>query len=128
MDYQDYIARYNSSDEKAKARFFTEDAVMESSIAKASGREEILAQIARAHKSVREELRPRVVIQQGDYVMAELDAAFIAQEDDPHNFFHPFKEGESKAWRFFGVYQLREGKISHLRPAFWPTGWEIPPF
>ncbi|TVY79148.1 hypothetical protein Focb16_v008196 [Fusarium oxysporum f. sp. cubense] len=128
MNYDDYIASYNSPDENAKAVFFTEDVIVESPVAKFHSRQELLDSLAAAHKFAKEELRPINVVRQGDFIMAELDAAFSAFEDDPNNFFHPFKKGECRAWRFFAVYKLRNDKISELRLAFWPGGWEIPAF
>lgn len=76
---------------------------------------------ATAHAKVKEELRPRLVVQQGDVIMAEVDACFVANEDTHESGFYDFKKGEAVSFRFFGVYELRDGRIAKMRLSYWPS-------
>ncbi|GKT63959.1 hypothetical protein ColTof4_04493 [Colletotrichum tofieldiae] len=128
MQYSDYLAAYNSPEEGAEAAFFTEDLILKSPTATLQGRDKVMALLAEAHRRVKEELRPLHVLQEGNTIMSELDAAFVAHDDDPDNFFYHFKKGEARAWRFFCLYKLRDDKICEMHLAFWPDGWEIHAF
>ena len=72
------------------------------------------------HTGIREKLIPRLVVQEGDVMMAELDVEFTATADRPDFRFAPLKEGESVQVRFFAVYELRGAQISRLALAWWP--------
>lgn len=131
MRYQDYIDAFNSAaDESAKARFFTDDVILQAPHAQLQGRDAVLAMIAAGHAKVREELRPRVVVQNDDdgIIMAELDACFIAKEDTLGSPFYEFKKGESLAFRFFAMYKLRDDRICEFHLSFWPKPTPIEPF
>ncbi|KAH7065267.1 hypothetical protein B0J12DRAFT_29793 [Macrophomina phaseolina] len=129
MRYQDYIDAFNNNaDSNAKAAFFTEDVILEAPYAHLQGRDAVLAMFAAAHQKVKEELRPRAVVQTGEYIMAEVDACFVAREDTPGSPFYEFKKGDSLAFRFFGVYKLREGRICEFHLSFWPKPTPIEPF
>ncbi|EOD47029.1 hypothetical protein UCRNP2_6238 [Neofusicoccum parvum UCRNP2] len=129
MKYQDYIDAFNNNaDESAKAAFFTDDVILQAPYAHLQGRDAVLAMFAAAHSKVKEELRPRLVVQDGDIIMAEVDAAFVAKEDTPGSPFYEFKKGKAVAFRFFGVYKLREDRICEFHLSYWPTPTPIEPF
>ncbi|KAK0653911.1 hypothetical protein DIS24_g5635 [Lasiodiplodia hormozganensis] len=133
MRYQDYIDAFNhNADQDAKAQFFTEDATLEAPYLPTGilhGRTAIMAMFAAAHAKVKEELRPRLVVQQGDdVIMAEVDACFVANEDTHESGFYDFKKGEAVSFRFFGVYELRDGRISKMRLSYWPNPSRIEAF
>lgn len=129
MRYEDYIAAFNNPTDLAdKARFFTEDVILEAPYAHLQGRDAVLAMFDAAHSKVKEELRPRLVVRNDDVIMAEVDACFVAKEDTPGSPFYEFKKGDSLAFRFFGVYKLRGDRICEFRLSFWPAPTPIEPF
>ncbi|KAH7042251.1 hypothetical protein B0J12DRAFT_702427 [Macrophomina phaseolina] len=130
--YTNYLAAYNAQQTSpdAKARFYTEDAILYTPESTINGRDAIMEFFKEGHKMVKEELRPRAVLEDDSHIFCELDAAFVALEDTPPNFV--FKDGlakgESVSHRSCASYTLRGGKIATITLFVWQNGTPIEPF
>ena len=121
FDLDKYIEAFNSDDEENVVReYYTEDTVVEGPDHVKRGRDEWVALLKAMHVGIKEQLTPRLVVQQDDALMAEVDATFTATTDRPDFIYGPLKEGESVTVRFFASYTLRDALITRLALAWWP--------
>ena len=121
MRFDDYMAAFNRYDDAALLRdFWTEDCVMQSGGRVMRGHKEMLEFLNRAHDGILETMRPKVVMQDGDLIYAEIDMDFTATRDKPDYVFGPLKQGEFHTVKFFVQYQTRDGKVAHLKAMTWP--------
>jgi len=121
FDLDKYIDDFNSYDEEIVVReYYAEDSVVEGPDHVKRGRNEWIALLKAMHVGIKEELTPRLVVQQDDILMAEVDATFTATADRPDFIYGPLKEGESVTVRFFASYTLRDALITRLALAWWP--------
>lgn len=122
MNYQKYVDLFNSgNDETLVKTYFTEDTTFTGGSRSFRGAHELLKFLNWAHDGIREILRPQVVVQNEDNILAEIDIDFHALVDKPDFQFKPLKEGEMTTVKFFVVYYLRDGKVCHLKAATWPV-------
>jgi len=122
MNYQNYVGLFNSGNDEALVKtYFTEDTVFSGGSRAFYGAEELLKFLRWAHDGIREILRPQVVAQNDDHILAEIDIDFHALVDKPDFQFKPLKKGEMTTVKFFVVYYLRGGKVCHLKAATWPV-------
>jgi hypothetical protein len=122
MNYQKYVDLFNSgNDEVLVKTFFTEDTVFSGGSRALHGADELLKFLHGAHDGIREILRPQVVAQNDDCILAEIDIDFHALVDKPDFQFKPLKKGEMTTVKFFVVYYLRAGKVCQLKAATWPV-------
>lgn len=129
MHFADYVEAYNLNDESAKGQFFTDDIVIKGAHGSFQGKEAVLAFFSDGHREAKERLSPRVVVEQGEHIMAEFDAEFVAKQDvAADSMLGELKGGEAAKLRFFGVYKLRDGLICEMRLAIWPHPEKIGPF
>jgi hypothetical protein len=123
MNYQDYVDLFNSGNDEALVKtYFTEDTVFSGGSRAFHGAGELLKFLHWAHDGIREILRPQVVAQTENNILAEIDIDFHALVDKPDFQFKPLKKGEMTTVKFFVVYYLRDGKVCHLKAATWPVG------
>jgi uncharacterized protein with ACT and thioredoxin-like domain len=123
--YACYVDLFNQGDEEALFdKFYTEDAVMQTSDRYLKGRE-LVEFLKEAHDGVREILRPQIVVTDGDHLMAEVDIDFIAEADRPLFPIQPLKQGEKITVKFFCVYTCQGDRISYLKTSRWPVGWGL---
>jgi ketosteroid isomerase-like protein len=121
MRFSDYMAAFNRYDDAALIRdFWTEDCVMQSGPRLMRGHKEMLEFLNWAHDGILETMRPKVVMEQGDLIFAEIDMDFTATRDLPDYTFGPLKTGESHTVKFFVQYTCRDGKVAHLKAMTWP--------
>jgi hypothetical protein len=81
MNYQKYVDLFNSgNDEVLVKTFFTEDTVFSGGSRALHGADELLKFLHGAHDGIREILRPQVVAQNDDCILAEIDIDFHAPE------------------------------------------------
>ncbi|EKG18825.1 hypothetical protein MPH_03841 [Macrophomina phaseolina MS6] len=129
MHFSDYVEAYNTNDKDAKGHYFTDDITVEGAHGSLEGKEAVLAFFADAHSEAKERLRPLVVVEQGEHIMAEFDAEFVAKKDIlADSMLGELTEGEAAKLRFFAVYKLRDGLICEMRLAIWPQPERIEPF
>jgi hypothetical protein len=122
MDYQKYVELFNSGDDEALVKtFFTEDTIFSGGSRAFHGATELLKFLRGAHDGIREILRPQVVAQNADHILAEIDIDFHALVHKPDFQFKPLKKGEMTTVKFFVVYYLRDGKVCHLKASTWPV-------
>ena len=122
MNYQNYVDLFNSGNDEALVKtYFTEDAIFSGGSRAFQGAEELLKFLHWAHDGIREILRPQVVAQDDDHILAEIDIDFHALMDKPDFQFKPLQKGEMTTVKFFVVYYLRNGKVYHLKASTWPV-------
>ena len=122
FDLDRYFEAFNSGDEDAVVQaYFTEDVIVEGPDRTMHGRAEWAGMLKFMHDGIHEELRPVLVVREGDNLMAEVDAVFTASADRPDFFHGPLKAGETVKVKFFAVYRLRGHQIAHLTLAWWPA-------
>ncbi|HXX17994.1 MAG TPA: nuclear transport factor 2 family protein [Candidatus Acidoferrum sp.] len=122
MNYQNYVELFNSGNDEALVKtYFTEDTVFSGGARAFHGAAELLKFLHWAHDGIREILRPQVVAQNKDHILAEIDIDFHALVDKPDFQFKPLKKGEMTTVKFFVVYYLRDGKVCHLKASTWPV-------
>jgi len=123
MNYDDYIAAFNEGDDAALVeRWFAPDCVMYSSSRVSRGRAELLAFLRWAHDGVREVVRPRIVMHQGDRLFVDVDMDFVCSAPRPDFPFAPLSPGDIITVRFFVTYTLDEqGLIKELCSMTWPA-------
>lgn len=123
MNYDAYIADFNQGDDAALVdKWFAPDCVMNGSTRTSRGRDELLAFLDWAHDGVREIVRPRQVMQQGDRLFVDVDMDFICHAPRPDFPFAPLMPGDIVTVRFFVTYELDEaGLIRELNSMTWPV-------
>ncbi|MBN8831175.1 MAG: nuclear transport factor 2 family protein [Sphingomonadales bacterium] len=123
MNYDDYIAAFNEGDDAALVeQWFAPDCVMYGGTRTSRGRDGLLAFLRWAHDGVREVVRPRVVMNQGDRLFVDLDMDFICTAPRPDFPFAPLMPGDILTVRFFVTYKLNEaGLIQELCSMTWPA-------
>jgi ketosteroid isomerase-like protein len=123
MRFADYAAAFNRCDDAALvAEFWTEDCVMQSGARIVRGRDGMLEFLNWAHDGIREIMRPKLVIEQGDVIWAEIDMDFHATRDRPDFVFGALKTGEFVTVKFFAQYRTRGGQVAYLKTMTWPPG------
>jgi len=123
MNYDDYIAAFNAGDDAALVeQWFAPDCVMYGGTRVSRGREGLLAFLRWAHDGVREVVRPRLVMNQGDRLFVDVDMDFICTAPRPDFPFAPLMPGDIITVRFFVTYALNEaGQIRELCSMTWPA-------
>lgn len=123
MNYDDYVAAFNEGDDqKLVETWFAPDCVMHSSTRICRGRDELLAFLDWAHDGVREIVRPRLVMQEGNRLFVDVDMDFICQAPRPDFPFGALLPGDILTVRFFVTYRLNEeGLIEELCSMTWPA-------
>lgn len=124
MNYDAYVAAFNEGDDAALVeRWFAPDCVMYSTTRISRGRDELLAFLRWAHEGVREIVRPRSVMQDGNQLFVDVDMDFICHAPRPDFPFAPLMPGDIITVRFFVTYLLDEaGLIRELCSMTWPAG------
>lgn len=135
FDFYKYIETFNSGDDKAVVESFWVDD-MEVWVGQddkawliASGKENWLKFLESSHDGVREIMRVQVLIQNENYIFAEIDMDFHASKDRPDFGFGHLKPGDFITIKMFCLYFLRGDRIAKLKMANWPpnAGVSDPP-
>lgn len=121
MNYDDYVALFNSGDDEALVhQYFADDIVFTGGSRQHSGKQALLGFLAWAHDGVREVARPQNVLQRDDLLFAEVDMDFHATRERPDFPFAHLHPGDSITVKFFVTYRLRHGRIVELKSMTWP--------
>jgi ketosteroid isomerase-like protein len=122
MDYDAYVALFNSGDDRALVeRYFADDCVMISSTRISRGRKELLEFLDWAHDGVREIVRPQRVARDADGILAEVDMDFIATRARPDFPFGELRPGDILTVKFLVAYRIVDGRIRELKSMTWPA-------
>jgi ketosteroid isomerase-like protein len=131
LDYNAYIALFNTGDDAALVdRYFDDDVVFTGGTREHRGKAALLAFLDWAHDGVREVMRPQNVIQQGDLLFAEIDMDFHASKERRDFPFGHLRPGDLVTVKFFVTYRLRAGRVVELKSMTWPPGkgvTQLPP-
>jgi hypothetical protein len=121
MNYDDYIACFNTGDDAALVdRFFHDDLIFTGGARDYRGKAELMGFLGWAHDGLREVMRPQVVMREGDAIFAEIDMDFHAMRERPEFPFAHLHAGEMVSVKFFVTYRLSEGRIAELKAMTWP--------
>ena len=123
MNYEAYVDAFNQGDDATLVEtWFAPDCVMFSSSRVSRGRAELLAFLQWAHDGIREVIRPRLVLQEGNRLFVDVDMDFICHAPRPDFPFAPLLPGDILTVRFFVTYLLNEaGQIQELCSMTWPA-------
>jgi len=124
MNYDEYVALFNTGDDEALIeRYFADDIEFSGTGRYYRGKDEVRAFLAWAHDGVREVIRPQSVAQIGKRLFVEIDMDFHAskvREDFP---FGQMRPGDSLTVKFLVTYDLNdEDRIARLQSMTWPAG------
>lgn len=123
MNYDAYVTAFNEGDDAALVEtWFAPDCVMYSSSRVSRGRAELLAFLRWAHDGVREVVRPRTVLREGNRLFVDVDMDFVCTRARPDFPFAPLLPGDIITVRFFVTYTLDQaGLIKELCSMTWPA-------
>ena len=123
LNYDDYIALFNTGDDAALIeRFFADDVVFSGGSRDYQGKAALKGFLDWAHDGVREVMRPQNVLVRGDLIFAEIDMDFHATRERPEFPFGHLRPGDLVTVKFFVTYKVRDGKVVELKSMTWPPG------
>src|SRR5262245_10137294 len=123
LNYDDYIALFNTGDDAALIeRFFDDDLVFSGGARDYRGKAALKSFLDWAHDGVREVMRPQTVLQNGDVLFADIDMDFHASKERPEFPFGHLRPGDRVTVKFFVTYRLRGDKVIELKAMTWPPG------
>lgn len=123
LNYDDYIAVFNSGDDAALLeRFFAEDVVFTGGTREYQGKGALRAFLDWAHDGVREVMRPQHVIRREDMIFANVDMDFHASKVRSDFPFGALRPGDLVTVKFFVTYRLRGDRVVELKSMTWPPG------
>jgi len=125
MNFENYIAAYNSGDPDALAPFYTEDVITDGPDGRHHGREALIGMLNFIHDGVTEILDPQLVVREDDLILAEVNGTFTADRDRPDFMFKPLEAGERLTMKFFTSYRLRNDQIAHFTLGCWPAQRQV---
>ena len=126
FDFAKYAEVFNSGDDiKLVETYFTEDFTYTGDKRAIPSRAAFLDFLKFVHDGVREIMRPQIILQDKDHILAEIDMDFHALKARPDYPFGELKPGEMITVKFFVIYKLRDGKIAGLKSAVWPRNYGV---
>jgi len=124
MDYDRYIAVFNSGDDDVLVdTFFADDIVFTGGTREHRGKTSLREFLAWAHDGVREVMRPQAVCRDARRLFVEIDMDFNATKARDDFPFGALRPGDSITVKFFVTYDLdHAGRIRRLQSMTWPPG------
>jgi hypothetical protein len=123
LNYDDYIAVFNTGDDAALvARFFDDDVRFSGGSRDYRGKAALKAFLDWAHDGVREVMRPQNLLQREDLTFVEVDMDFHATKERPEFPFGHLYPGDLVTVKFFVTYRLHNDRIVELKSMTWPPG------
>jgi len=123
LNYDDYIAVFNTGDDAALVeRFFADDVAFSGGTRDYRGKAALKSFLDWAHDGVREVMRPQNILQREDLLFVEVDMDFHATKERPDFPFGHLHPGDQVTVKFFVTYRLRENKVVELKSMTWPPG------
>jgi hypothetical protein len=127
FDYDEYIAAFNSGDDRALIeRYFHPDFEFIGTTRAYKGRAEFLKFLDWAHDGIREIIRLQTVLKSDRQIFAEIDMDFIATKPRPDFPFAKLEPGDLITVKFFVLYALNEdGIVTSLKSMTWPADYYV---
>jgi hypothetical protein len=123
LNYDEYIALFNTGDDAALLeRFFADDVVFTGGARDYQGKAALKAFLEWAHDGVREVIRLQNMLRRDDLIFAEVDMDFHASKERPEFPFGHLRPGDMVTVKFFVTYRLRNDKVVELKSMTWPPG------
>ncbi|MFC2027963.1 nuclear transport factor 2 family protein [Chloroflexota bacterium] len=113
-DFLRYYEGYNNHGADGVSDFYTSDVIFEFQGSKIDGKEAVLKYFKQLHLVFQEIMKPQKLFIEGDKAAVELENEFVAKTDTKL-FEKSMKTGESTTARFGAFYDIRGGKIAHVR-------------
>jgi ketosteroid isomerase-like protein len=111
-----YYKDFNASNSgEVLSAYYSDDVIFEYQDVKISGKSAVISYLDEAWQAVRETLKSFNIIVDGDKVAVEVDDEIEAKIDLPEFLGQPLKAGESINAKFSIFYDIRNGKICHIR-------------
>lgn len=114
-DFIRYYEGYNNHGADGVSSFYTSDIIFEFQNVKLNGKEAVLNYFKQLHKVFKEIMKPQSMFVEGDKAAVELENEFEAKADIQDFLGKSLKVGESTVARFGAFYDIRDGKIAHVR-------------
>jgi ketosteroid isomerase-like protein len=121
MNYDEYIAVFNTGDDAALVeRFFADDVVFTGGTREHRGKAALLDFLRWAHDGVREVMRPQSVCRDDRRIFVEVDMDFHASKVRDDFPFGALRPGDGVTVKFFVTYDLdAHGRIIRLQSMTW---------
>ncbi len=111
-----YYKDFNASNSgEVLSAYYSDDIIFEYQDAKVSGKAAVISYLDEAWQAVKETLTPLNIVVDGDKAAVEVDDEMEAKVDLPEFFGQSLKAGESISAKFSIFYDIRDGKICHIR-------------
>lgn len=111
-----YCAAFSNADHARYSAFYTDDVVLElNAMPPLRGRDAITGFYGKMFPKVREVLKIHSVLADDKGIALDATSTFTAIVDAPDFVVGPLAKGESMEVRVFVHYELREGRICHIR-------------
>ena len=115
--FMEYARAFSNAEFERFSAYYTDDVVCELGALTLNRREGIVNFYGEMFKTVRENLTLHQLIADDNGIAADITTQFTAIEDAPNFVVAPLKKGEFIRGRVFVNYELRDGRISHIRVA-----------
>ncbi len=121
LNYNDYIAVFNTGDDAALIeRFFDDDVLFTGGARDYRGKAALKSFLDWAHDGVREVMRPQNLLQRENLIFVEVDMDFHATKERPEFPFGHLHPGDLVTVKFFVTYRLRNDRVVELKSMTWP--------
>ena len=123
LNYDDYVALFNTGDDAALVeRFFADDVVFSGGTRDYRGKAALKSFLDWAHDGVREVIRLQNILRREDLIFVEVDMDFHATRERPDFPFGHLHPGDLVTVKFFVTYRLNGDRIVELKSMTWPPG------
>jgi len=113
-DFLKYYEEYNNHGADGVSDFYVSDVIFEFQGSRIEGKEAVLKYFRQLHLVFKEIMKPQKIFVEGDKAAVEVENEFVAKTDTTL-FGKSLKVGESTTARFGAFYDIRDGKIAHVR-------------
>ncbi len=114
-DFIRYYEEYNTHGADGVSDFYTSDVIFEFQGSLINGKEAVLKYFKQLHLVFREIMKPQEIFVEGEKAAVELENEFVAKADILDFLGKSLKVGESTTARFGAFYDIKDGKIAHVR-------------
>ena len=114
-DFVRYYEEYNNHGADGVSDFYVGEVIFEFQGSQINGKEAVLKYFKQLHLVFKEIMKPQKIFIEGNKAAVELENEFVAKADIPDFLGKSLKVGESTTARFGAFYDIRDGKIAHVR-------------
>jgi ketosteroid isomerase-like protein len=115
--FQEYTQAFSNAEFDRFSAYYTDDVVCELGMLTLNRKEGIVDFYREMFKTVRENLTLHSLVADDKGIAADVTTQFTAIEDAPDFVVAPLKKGEFIRGRVFVHYELRDGRIAHIKVA-----------